>query len=151
MNNRKPSTGKKLSGYFKLIILVAVCSLFVSACMYGKDRGEGYRSNMMTRYLSHKLDLNDEQKEKLSAISNEIKAIREESSSQREADKAGIIALIQAEQLDTVKLQQLMDQKLNSIQKNSPRILPLIAELHATLDAEQKEELVEMMSRGSKK
>jgi Spy/CpxP family protein refolding chaperone len=142
-----PKTRKILSRSLKLIVLVVICSLFASACSSRRDKGDGFREKMMVRYISFKLDFNDEQEEKLSVIRNEIKIIREETLAQRDADKAEMLTLIQAEQLDTERLQQLLDQQLNSIQDNSPRLFPLLADLHMTLDSEQREDLVAMMSK----
>ena len=130
--------------YCSLFVLGLLVLLGVSACGH---KGGGYHTDMMYNMVAYKLDFNDEQEAKLAQIRQQMELIREETHQQRLAKRDEMIAIIESDQLDTARLMQLVQERKDAMSEYAPRLLPLLEELHASLSPEQKEKMVDFMSR----
>ena len=97
----------------------------------------------MTSKMAKHLDLDDQQKAKLMAVRDEMVAARAESQQEHNAIMEEVIAQVQSNRLDQAKLSQLMDRHQAEQKRVMQRVLPKVAEWHATLRPEQKTEAVE--------
>ena len=101
----------------------------------------------MTSKIAKHLDLDDQQKAKLMAVRDEMVAARAESQSEHKAMMEEAIAQVQSDRLDQAKLTQLMDRHQAEQKRVMQRVLPKIADWHATLRPEQKAEAVEHLRK----
>jgi Spy/CpxP family protein refolding chaperone len=126
-----------------LAILAAV--LGASACHRHHTPAE--RAEWMTGKVAKRLNLDDEQKTKLAAVKDEVLAARAESQKEHRAIMEEVIAQVQSDRLDQAKLAQLIEQHQAGRTRMMQRVLPKVAEWHATLRPEQKAEAVEHIRR----
>lgn len=105
------------------------------------------RADWMTNKIAKHLDLDDQQKAKLIAVRDEMVAARAESKQEHKAIMEDVITQVQGDRLDQAKLIQLMDRHQVDQKRVMQRVLPKVAEWHATLRPEQKAEAVEHLRR----
>lgn len=101
----------------------------------------------MTGKIAKHLDLDEQQKAKLAAVKNEVLAARAESEQERKATMEEVIAQVQSERLDQAKLTRLFEQHQAGQTRLMQRVLPKLADWHATLRPEQKAEAVEHLRK----
>ncbi|MCG8669498.1 MAG: Spy/CpxP family protein refolding chaperone [Pseudomonadales bacterium] len=122
------------------IIAVVIGSLSLAGCFHGKSHHRG--GEMMFEYVAWKLDLNDEQQALMDDVKAELKKARKDMHEQRKQDKQAVIALIEAETLDTEAAMSIFNKKQAAINEHAPAVLEKIAALHATLTPEQKAKVI---------
>ncbi len=101
------------------------------------------RADWMTSKIAKHLDLDDQQKAKLTAVRDEMVAARAESQQEHKAIMEDVIAQVKSDRLDQAKLTQLMERHQAEQKRVMQRLLPKAADWHATLRPEQKAEAVE--------
>lgn len=112
---------------------------------HGHDPAE--RAEWMTKKIASELDLSDAQKAKLDIVKQEILAAREKGKQEREEAFSTILAQIRSKQLDTGKLQALMDRHHKHMGEISPSVLSKIADFHASLTDEQREKAAQKLEK----
>ena len=105
------------------------------------------RADWMTGKIAKHLDLDDQQKAKLIAARDEMVAARAESRQEHKAIMEDIIAQVKSDRLDQAKLTELMDRHQAEQKRLVQRVLPKVAEWHATLRPEQQAEAVEHLRK----
>lgn len=103
------------------------------------------RADWMTGKIAKHLSLDDQQKAKLAAVKDEVLAARAESQKEHQTIMEAVIAQVQGERLDQAKVTQLIEQRQAGQTRMMTRVLPKVAEWHASLRPEQKAEAVEHM------
>ena len=78
---------------------------------------------------------------------DEAMAVRAESEKERKATMEEVIAQVQSDRLDQAKLARLFEQHQAGQTRLMQRVLPKLAEWHATLRPEQKAEAVEHLRK----
>lgn len=126
-----------------LAILAGV--LGASACHRHHTPAE--RAEWMTGKIAKELKLDEQQKAKLAAVRDEVLAARAESKKERRAMMEEVIAQVQSERLDQAKVAQLFEQHQAGQTRMLTRVLPKVAEWHASLRPEQKAEAVEHLRK----
>lgn len=101
------------------------------------------RADWMTGKIAKHLDLDEQQKAKLAVAKDEVMAARVESQKEHRTIMEGVIAQVQSDRLDQSKVTQLFEQHQAGQTRLVQRVLPKVAEWHATLRPEQKAEAVE--------
>ena len=101
------------------------------------------RADWMTSKIAKHLDLDDQQKAKLTAVRDEMVAARAESQQEHKAIMEDVIAQVKSDRLDQAKLTHLMERHKAEQKRVMQRLLPKAADWHATLRPEQKAEAVE--------
>ena len=100
------------------------------------------------RFMTHKLELDDEQVQQLARILNDLKTER----AQRGVDEAralGHIAdALDAESFDRDKAQQALDTRVKSTQQVENAVLEALVATHGLLNAEQRTKLAYMLRSG---
>lgn len=128
-----------------MILAIVAGSLSLSGCFNDKPHHKG--GEMMFEYIAWKLDLSDEQQALLDDVRQEMKMIREQHREQRAQDKDTVIALINADTLDTATAMTLLQKKQAMIAANAPSVLEKLAAFHATLTPEQKATIIEKLNK----
>ena len=132
-------------------VRVAIGTLVLAGALVGagchRHHTPTERADWMTSKIAKHLDLDDQQKAKLMAVRDEMVAARAESQSEHKAMMEEAIAQVQSDRLDQAKLTQLMDRHQAEQKRVMQRVLPKIADWHATLRPEQKAEAVEHLRK----
>ena len=133
----------RMQNTFRVVVgtLVLAGALVGAGCHRHHTPAE--RADWMTSKIPKHLDLDDQQKAKLMAVRDEMVAARAESQQEHNAIMEEVIAQVQSNRLDQAKLSQLMDRHQAEQKRVMQRVLPKVAEWHATLRPEQKTEAVE--------
>ncbi len=132
-------------------VRVAIGTLVLAGALVGagchRHHTPTERADWMTSKIAKHLDLDDQQKAKLMAVRDEMVAARAESQSEHKAMMEEVIAQVQSDRLDQAKLTQLMDRHQAEQKRVMQRVLPKVADWHATLRPEQKAEAVEHLRK----
>ena len=105
------------------------------------------RADWMTGKIAKHLDLDDQQKAKLAVVKDEVIAARAESQQEHRVIMEDVIAQVQSDRLDQSKIARLFDQHQAGQTRLMQRVLPKVAEWHATLRPDQKAEAVEHLRK----
>ena len=105
------------------------------------------RADWMTGKIAKHLDLDDQQKAKLAVVKDEVIAARAESQQEHRVIMEDVIAQVQSDRLDQSKVAQLFEQHQAGQTRLMQRVLPKVAEWHATLRPDQKAEAVEHLRK----
>ena len=105
------------------------------------------RADWMTGKIAKHLDLDDQQKAKLAVVKDEVIAARAESQQEHRAIMEDVIAQVQSDRLDQSKVAQLFERHQAGQTRLMQRVLPKVAEWHATLRLDQKAEAVEHLRK----
>lgn len=144
--SNQPTNKIRSKRSFQLITIVIFMGL-LAGCF---GRG-GHNQNMMFDAIAYKLDFNEQQKAIVDRIKQEVKAIRAEHRNQHQNLFSEAATLINQERLDTSRIEQIATTHQNKRQQYFDRILPMVAELHATLSPEQKEKLTKFINKKAEK
>ena len=106
-------------------------------CRHAHDPAQ--RAEWITKKITSELDLNDAQKARLELVKEEFLAQHEKRKQEREEAFQTVLAQIRSKQLDTEKLQALIQQRHKHMEEVAPSVLKKIADFHASLSDEQKE------------
>lgn len=129
------------------LTLTAIAILFgLSACKMGHHQ-HGARMGMFFDMIAYKLDFSDEQEEILEKIKSEFKTIKKQTAGKRKERTQALVALIEAEQLDTEKVILMVEQRHQRMKEHSPKILELVSLLHSTLTEEQKQKIIRFINK----
>ncbi|MGH7231543.1 MAG: Spy/CpxP family protein refolding chaperone [Nitrospiraceae bacterium] len=123
------------------LAVLVMGALSVSACH--RHRSPAERTDRMAGKIAKELDLNDEQKGKLEAVKAEFLAAQAQMRKEHEALFDGLLAQVQADQLDQAKLLQLFERHQALGARVAPGVVAKVADFHASLTPKQKAEAVE--------
>lgn len=127
-----------------MVVMVLAATLGLSGCFNGKPHPKG---EMMFEYIAWKLDLSDQQQNLLDEVRQELKKIHQQEAEQRAKDKESVVALINAETLDTDAAMTLLQNKQQTMSRHAPAVLEKVAAFHATLTPEQKEIIIKKLNK----
>ncbi len=134
--------------FFSLGLVAAIGALGLAGCgRQGCRQDPAQRAEWVARKIASELDLNDAQKVKLDIVKQEILAHLEKGKQEREEASRTILAQIRSKQLDTEKLQALLERRHKRMEEISPSVLKKIADFHASLTAEQKEKAAQKFEK----
>lgn len=132
-------------------VRVAIGTLVLAGALVGagchRHHTPAERADWMTNKIAKHLDLDDQQKAKLMVVRDEMVAARAESQQEHKVIMEEVIAQVQSDRLDQAKLAQLMEQHQAEQRRLMQRVLPKVADWHATLRPEQKAEAVEHLRK----
>jgi periplasmic protein CpxP/Spy len=149
----KPWIKRTLFGLFGASLLVGG----LTAC---GTRHHGYGANMsaeqsaqarekMVSRVAGKLDLNADQKQRLSTLGDKLHAQRVALMGQASDPRAEIKALVAGDKFDAVRAQALITEKTIAVQASSPEVIAALADFYNSLNAVQQQKVRDFMeSRG---
>ena len=126
----------------KFVVIAVGAAMVIGFLSWGAYAHRSHGSHRLNWIAKH-LKLNDQQKVKLEAIHEAIRQAREEFRDERVALLDEVAAQIKSNQLDQTKALQLVEQRLARMNQAAPQIIVKVADLHATLTPEQKDEVLE--------
>lgn len=134
---------KIIIGSVATVIAVVGISGYAVAKQFGG--GHGMMGEYMIYKLDKQLDLNDSQVDQLKSIQEYVKTKRSEHD--KEDHKAEIKKMLSQPVLDQQQIITMIDEKMQEMRGNAPKMISKIAAFTDTLSAEQRTGLVEMMDK----
>lgn len=121
-----------------LICVFIAGALVFTGCRAGSHQG---KVEFMVDYIAETLDLTDPQREQLDAIKEEFMVKAREMHAQKEAMHAEFMAELRKDQIDQVKIRELIAQKREQMDEIIELAVTNLVEFHKTLSPEQREKL----------
>lgn len=141
----KRALKRTLVGIFGATLLIGG----LSACAH-HDRGYGVnmtaeqyaqkRDKMVDRAAS-KLDLNEDQKKRLSVLGDKLFEQRAALIGQTKDPRADMKALVASDKFDAVRAQALINEKTSALQTKSPEVIAALADFYNSLNAAQQQKV----------
>jgi Spy/CpxP family protein refolding chaperone len=126
----------------------------LTACGSRGDHARGWSDARITEVrgkaidkIGSKLDLNADQKQKLGVLADELIASRKAFRGEGADPRADLKALVAGDKFDRTKAQALMDQKMQVMQGNGPKMLSAFGDFYDSLNAEQQKQVRERMEK----
>jgi len=147
----KPWIKRTLIGVFGASILLgglAACSHRHhgwSANMSAEEAAQ-FRSKMVDR-VSSKLDLNEDQKKRLTALADKLHEQRAAMMGQSKDPRAELQALVAGDKFDKARAQTLVSEKTAAIQARSPEVIAALADFYDSLNPAQQQKVREFMQQ----
>jgi len=126
----------------------------LSACGSRGDHARGWSEDRVTEMrgkvidkVSSKLELNAEQKQKLGVLADEMIASRKAFRGNTTDPRAELKALVAGDKFDRTQAQALLDQKMQVMQGNGPKMLGAFGDFYDSLNPEQQKQVRERMDK----
>lgn len=126
----------------------------LTACGSRGDHARGWSDERITEVrgkaidkIGSKLDLNAEQKQKLGVLADEMIASRKAFRGEGADPRAELKALVAGDKFDRTKAQALLDQKMQVMQGNGPKMLSAFGDFYDSLNPEQQKQVRERMEK----
>ena len=146
----KPWIKRSLIGLTSVTVVLAG----LTACGSRGHHGEGWSAERVSEVrgkvvdkISGKLDLDGAQKQKLTALADQIIASRTAFRGDSADPRAEFKALIAGEKFDRSAAQVLLDQKTQAIQGNAPQTINALADFYDSLNPEQQKQVRERLEK----
>jgi Spy/CpxP family protein refolding chaperone len=131
----------------RALIGIALLGVALTAPACHRHHTPSERAERMVGAIAKHLNLDDQQKAKLEDVKKEALAARAEMQKEYRALMEAVIAQVQSDRLDQAKMAQLIEQYRTLQGRSMVRLLPKLAEWHASLLPAQKAEAVEHIRR----
>lgn len=126
----------------------------LTACCSRGDHARGWSDERITEVrgkaidkIGSKLELNAEQKQKLGVLADEMIASRKAFRGEGADPRTELTALVAGDKFDRTKAQALLDQKLQVMQGNAPKMLSAFGDFYDSLNPEQQKQVRERMEK----
>ncbi len=126
------------------LAIISTLVVFLTGCFANSPEE---RAGWITDRIAYKLDLTDEQQEKLQAVKNEILKNREAMHQDRLQHLQQVKALVTADTLDTIAIKELIQAKVNRVKSLSDPVLEKLVAFHASLTPEQKQQIADFLEK----
>lgn len=121
-----------------IIAVVAVLGLVIGGCSH-KFSSPEKRAEYITKKISKKLDLNNDQKIYLDVLKNEVLSVRQTMKDKRETGFTEFRELLKDERINRERANGLMDNHFQTFQSHSPALIAAAADFWDSLNPEQQE------------
>jgi Spy/CpxP family protein refolding chaperone len=129
-----------------LTVFITVTAVGITACGHRHHSSEE-RAEWLVQRITDSLDLNDAQQAKLQAIKQEFEQGMKKYHEQRQAFYDRLLEDVQKPQLDKQLLLDMVDSRKQAYDEIAPRLIDKVIDFHASLNAEQKQKIVEHMQK----
>lgn len=116
--------------------------------MYASRHGGEFGVRRPLRYMSHQLDLDDEQVDTLAAILNVLKTERAQARLDERRSIAGIAEAVEGETFDATAAEEAIGLRVAAAERLKQQVLETLEKTHAMLDAEQRKRLAYLLRSG---
>jgi protein CpxP len=113
------------------------------ASMSAEDYAE--KRDKMVDKAASKLDLNADQKKRLSVLGDKLMEQRTALVGQTKNPRAEMQALVAGDKFDAVRAQALINEKTTALQAKSPEVIAALADFYNSLNAEQQKKVRDYM------
>lgn len=103
-----------------------------------------YRVKMIDRVTS-KLDLNADQKQRLTVLADKLREQRTALMGQTKDPRAEVKALVAGDKFDRVRAQTLVTEKTTMLQNKSPEVIAALADFYDSLNPAQQQKVRDFM------
>jgi Spy/CpxP family protein refolding chaperone len=147
----KPWIKRSLIGIFGASILVGGITACAShhhgfgANLTAEEVAQ-YRTKMVDR-IGGKLDLNEDQKKRLSALTDKLHEQRLALAGQSKDPRADIATLVAGDKFDKARAQTLVTEKTTALQSHSPEVIAAMADFYDSLNASQQQKVRDFMAQ----
>lgn len=124
--------------------LVAVLGIGAAAAGF-KQHGGHHNPERMVQRISDRLDLTPEQKDKLEVVKEALVESRDSLRQERADTIEQIIAEVEKSEMDEDRIMALIEERKSRIDVIAPRMVGPVIEFHKSLDAEQREKIVNLL------
>jgi Spy/CpxP family protein refolding chaperone len=135
---------------------VAVILGGLAACGSHGEHAKGWSNERIAEVrgkamdkIGSKLELNADQKQKLGVLADEMMASSKAFRGEGADPRADLKALVAGDKFDRTKAQALMDQKMQVMQGNGPKILKAFGDFYDSLNAVQQKQVRERLEKRS--
>ncbi|MFY7930550.1 MAG: hypothetical protein ACOVS5_16875, partial [Oligoflexus sp.] len=132
------------------LFFLGVITLSLSACFHGRKSPEE-RAKAWSEKAADRFDLNDAQRAQSQAIAIRMAQLGEGLKMQHKRLHEQLQEQLRADKVDAAALTETLRTSLRQIDEELPKLTQQFAELHSTLNSEQKGELQEILDRVGKK
>lgn len=136
--------------YSTVLVITFIALGSLGACGFWSKTPEE-RAQWITEEVSDELELNSEQRKKLEQLVALVMQNRAEFYKDRQQKRDALLEMVQAESFDQQRAVAMIRQKTRFIEEKAPETIRAYAELHNTLNREQRlnihEQLTEMFER----
>ena len=132
---------------FLIVVLIAVTSSVVLAGC----RNKKMTPKRATEFATDRLNLSEEQSQKIAPIAENLFAERESLQEIQKAVNDEILAQMKNKTADADKLKAVLIESLDQLRAKLPKFVGSFEKFHAALTPEQREEIVEKMERRRKR
>lgn len=145
----KPWIKRTLIGLFGAAILVGG----LAACGHrphgfggtmGAEEATQYRAKMVER-VSSKLELNADQKQRLTVLGDKLHEQRTALMGQAKDPRAEVKALVAGDKFDKARAQALVTEKTTVLQSKSPEVIAALADFYDSLNPAQQQQVRDFM------
>jgi len=133
----------------KIILSVIAASSIATGTFAFAGGGHGQMGERMVNRLSDRLELSEQQSNALSALQVELSETRELMRGDLNSDSQSLKELISAESFDQGAALEMITARTTAMQAQGPELVAATAVFLDGLNAEQKQELSELMDRFS--
>jgi Spy/CpxP family protein refolding chaperone len=116
--------------------------------MYASRHGGEFGVRRPLRYMSHQLDLDDEQVDTLAAILNVLKTERAQARLDERRSIAGIADAVEGEAFDATAAAEAVSLRVAAAERLKQQVLETLEKTHAMLDPEQRKRLAYLLRSG---
>lgn len=134
----------------KIVLPIGIVGLAIGLSACGQTSEEEKHAKAVKK-VSYFLDLEDAQKPQAEALISSVLEIKTELKANRLDEVAQLKAAVQRETLDETMLNNMIDHKINTLNKHKAEVVTQLSALHATLNEEQKAKLVAALSKIEKR
>ncbi|MFK7891878.1 MAG: Spy/CpxP family protein refolding chaperone [Granulosicoccus sp.] len=131
----------------KIIIIALTVVGITSGTVAFARGGHGSMGDRMVERLTERLELNEQQVSALDTLRVEITETRELVRGNSGDDRQTLVDLVTAESFDQGRALEMITQRTSAMQTQAPELVAAAAGFLDGLDAEQKQELNEIMDR----
>ena len=104
----------------------------------------------MVERMSSKLDLNAEQKQRLTVLADKLHAQRLALVGDKPNPRADVQALVAGDKFDRSRAQALVTEKTAALSTQSPEVIAALGDFYDSLNAAQQQKVRDFMNRGSR-
>ena len=140
---------KKFLRYTGITTLLTIIVFSLSACGHHRHDPEDKAAWLVTK-ITRKLDLNEAQQAKLTAVSDEFIAHHQAQRDKKKEHMDLLMAEVRKPELDKSALNAMFEEHQDHMRELAPKIIDKLAIFHASLDDEQKEKLADKLEHFKK-
>ena len=135
-----------------VLVIIALVALVAGGLAWAKHRGYCRHGGMewIQARISSRLDLNETQQRKLSALGDTLMDLRKQWVDTREQRRNELIELLNEPSLNRERAESLLDTWHRSWAERSPELVAAFADFSDSLNAEQREQLREFIEKRSR-
>lgn len=135
---------KTLIGVFGLSLLAGALS---GCCRNQASDWTAEDTAQIRNKVADRLDLNTPQRQKLTALFDQLQTLHSSIKGQTTDPRAELAALLSGAKFDRTRAQTLLDEKTTAMQANGPQLINAFADFYDSLNAEQQQTVREKLER----